>query len=323
MFKPTVGITMGDPAGIGPEVIVKALKRVQLQRLCLPLVIGASAVIRRAGGGGLSVIDCGKLDLRKISPGKVSRAAGQAAAAAIQTATQMALDGQLAAVVTAPISKQALHLAGHRYPGQTEFLADLTKTRRFAMMLVGKTLRVALVTTHLPLSRVSGAITTKRVLDTILLAHSALQGYFGIQCPRVAVCALNPHAGDGGIFGDQEERIIMPAIREACRRRILASGPFPADTLFSPPIRQKYDVFVAMYHDQGLIPIKMGSFGTAVNTTLGLPIIRTSPDHGTAFQIAGQGKANPASMIKAIQLAAQLAKIQRESSSHRSLNSGI
>jgi len=321
--RPTVGITMGDPAGIGPEVIVKALKRVQLQRQCLPLVIGASAVMRRAGGEGLSVIDCCKLDLRKISPGKISLAAGQAAAAAIQAATQMALDGQLAAVVTAPISKQALHLAGHLYPGQTEFLADLTKTSRFAMMLVGKALRVALVTTHLPLSRVSSAITTKGVFDTILMAHSALKGDFGIQRPRVAVCALNPHAGDGGIFGDQEERIIAPAIREACHREILASGPFPADTLFSPPMRQKYDVFVAMYHDQGLIPIKMGSFGTAVNTTLGLPIIRTSPDHGTAFQIAGQGKANPASMIKAIQLATQLAKTRRESSLDESVDRGV
>jgi 4-hydroxythreonine-4-phosphate dehydrogenase len=314
LFKPTVGITMGDPAGIGPEVIVKALKGRKLQRQCLPLVIGAPVVMRRAGGEGLSIVDCGKVDLRKLRPGRVSRSAGQAAAAAIRTATQMALAGQLAAVVTAPVCKQALHLAGHPYPGQTEFLAAITKTRRFTMMLAGQDLRVVLVTTHLPLSRVSGAITIKRVLDTILLAHWALQVYFAIKHPRVAVCALNPHAGDGGIFGDQEERIIAPAIREASRRGVSAHGPYPADTLFAPPMRRKGDVFVAMYHDQGLIPIKMGGFGTAVNITLGLPIIRTSPDHGTAFQIAGQGKANPASMIRAIQLAVQLAKARREAS---------
>lgn len=312
MFRPTVGITMGDPAGIGPEVIVKALESGRFNSLCRPVVIGSSAVMRRAGGEGLSIIDCAKVDLRKVRPGTVSPAAGQAAAEALGTATQMVLEGHLAAVVTAPICKQAFHLGGYPYPGQTEFLADQTKAKRFAMMLVAGRFRVALVTTHLPLSQISGAITEDRVLKTILLVHSALKEHFSVLRPQVAVCALNPHAGDGGIFGDEEERVIAPAIREASRRGVLVRGPFPADTLFAPPLRREFNAIVAMYHDQGLIPIKMGGFGTAVNITLGLPIIRTSPDHGTAFEIAGKGQANPQSMIRAIKLAAQLARSRRK-----------
>lgn len=307
MFRPTIGITMGDPAGIGPEVIVKALKKGQLHSLCRPVVIGASSVIRQAGGKRLSIIDCVKVDLRRVHPGKISGEAGRAAGEAIRVATQMALDDQLEAVVTAPICKQSLHLGGHSYPGQTEFLAQLTKTKQFAMMLAAGDLRVVLVTTHLPLSRVCKAISRARVRDTIQLAHSSLQEHFGIRRPKIGVCALNPHAGDGGIFGDEEKKTIAPAILEATHHGILAQGPFPADTLFAPFMRGMFDVIVAMYHDQGLIPIKMGGFGSAVNITLGLPIIRTSPDHGTAFEIAGKGKANPDSMIKAVRMAVKLA----------------
>ncbi len=308
MFAPTVGITMGDPAGIGPEVIVKALASGQLDDLCHPVIIGSTAVLHRAGGEKLSIVDCTRVDLRKIRPGQVSPAAGQAAAESLMAATKMALDGKLDAVVTAPICKQALHLAGHRYPGQTEFLANLTGTKRFAMMLVTGNLRVVLVTTHLPLSRVSEAITTTLVRSTIRLAHSALRELFDIRQPRVAVCALNPHAGDGGVFGNEDQKRIAPAIRETSRQGILVQGPFPADTLFAPSTSSEFDVVVAMYHDQGLIPIKMGGFGSAVNITLGLPIIRTSPDHGTAFEIAGKGRANPGSMIKAIQMAVRMAR---------------
>lgn len=312
MFRPTIGITMGDPAGIGPEVIVKALKRGRLHSLCRPVVIGSPTVMRQAGGQRFSVVDCAKVDLRKVRPGTVSADAGRAAGEAIRVATQMALDGQLEAVVTAPVCKQSLHLGGHSYPGQTEFLAHLSKTKRFAMMLAAGQLRVVLVTTHVPLSRVCKVISKARVRDTIQLAHSSLQEHFGIRRPKVGVCALNPHAGDGGIFGDEEKKTIAPAIREATQRGIMAQGPFPADTLFAPLISRAFDVIVAMYHDQGLIPIKMGGFGSAVNITLGLPIIRTSPDHGTAFEIAGQGKANPESMIKAIRMAAQLAGAERK-----------
>jgi len=315
MFRPTVGITMGDPAGVGPEVIVKALKRSNLRSLCHPVVIGSSAVMRRAGGDELTIIDCVKVDLRTIRPGKISPEAGQAAAEALTAATQMTLDGRLTALVTAPVCKQALHLVGHRYPGQTELLATLTGTKRFAMMLLVGKLRVVLVTTHLPISAVSGAITKAGVLNTILLAHSALRERFGIAQPRVAVCALNPHAGEGTIFGHEEKRIVAPAIREASRQGVSVHGPFPADALFAPRMRRDWDVIVAMYHDQGLIPIKMRGFGRAVNTTLGLPIIRTSPDHGTAFEIAGKGVANPESMSRAIRLAVQFAKARRRKTS--------
>jgi 4-hydroxythreonine-4-phosphate dehydrogenase len=307
MFRPTIGITMGDPAGIGPEVIVKALKKAELHSLCRIVVIGVASAIRRAGGERISIIECSNVDLRRVRPGTVSGEAGRVAGEAIRVATQMALNGQLEAVVTAPVCKQSLHLAGHSYPGQTEFLAHLTKTKQFAMMLAAGDLRVVLVTTHLPLSQVYKAISKARVRDTIRLAHSSLKEHFGIRQPKVGVCALNPHAGDGGIFGDEEKRIIAPAIREASRQGILAQGPFPADTLFTPLMRGAFDVIVAMYHDQGLIPIKIGGFGSAVNITLGLPIIRTSPDHGTAFEIAGKGKANPDSMIRALRMAVKLA----------------
>jgi len=318
MLRPAIGITMGDPAGIGPEVILKALGRGRLERYCRPIVIGSSAVMARAGGAGLPMIDCVRVDLRRIPPGKVSRWAGQAAAEALQAAVRLALEEHLAAVVTGPVSKQALHLAGHRYPGQTEFLARLCGAKKVAMMLATGKLRVALATTHIPLGQVSASLTRARVRDVILLADSALRELFGIRHPRVAVCALNPHAGDGGIFGSEEGDIIGPAVHDAKRRGLRVQGPLPADTLFAAAARQRYDVVVAMYHDQGLIPVKMSGFGTAVNITLGLPIIRTSPDHGTAFDIAAKGSANPDSMIRAVRLAAQLARARMEKGSrHR------
>jgi 4-hydroxythreonine-4-phosphate dehydrogenase len=312
MFKPIVGITMGDPAGIGPEVIIKALKSGQLDELCHPLILGSSAVMRRMGGENLPILDCTKVDLRRIRPGRVSRWTGQAAAETLLASVRMATAGFLGAVVTAPVSKQALHLAGHRYPGQTELLAELTKTQHFAMMLTTGNLRVTLVTTHVALGRVRSALSRARLESTIRVTHSALEDLFGIRQPRMAVCALNPHAGEGGLFGHEEKRIIAPTIREISRQGISIEGPLPADTLFAPAMRRQFDVIVAMYHDQGLIPIKMIGFGRAVNITLGLPIIRTSPDHGTALDIAGQGKASPKSMIQAIKMAAQLARRRRK-----------
>jgi 4-hydroxythreonine-4-phosphate dehydrogenase len=311
MLKPTVGITMGDPAGIGPEIILKALKSHRIDGLCHPVIVGSAKVLRQAGAKNFSVVDCAPVDLRRIHAGRISAEAGRAAFASIVTATQMALDGQLSALVTAPICKQALHLAGHRYPGHTDLLARLTKTKRFAMMLATRSLRVVLATTHLPLVRVAGSITKTRVYDTIVLAHSALYELFGIRQPRLAISALNPHAGEGGIFGEDEKRAIVPAIEKALQQGIRAQGPFPADTLFAPGRRRAFDAIVAMYHDQGLIPIKMAGFGKAVNITLGLPIIRTSPDHGTALEIAGSGKADPGSMIRAIEMAVRLVSRRR------------
>jgi 4-hydroxythreonine-4-phosphate dehydrogenase len=313
-LPPTVGITMGDPAGIGPEVIAKALKSQQLGSICRPIVIGSCAVFQQVGGSHLPVLDVVKVDRRRIRPGRISAWSGRAAAKALQLGLQMALDGRLDALVTGPVSKQGLHLAGLRDPGQTEFLARGTMTKRFAMMLVAGSLRVVLATRHLPLTRVGSALTRGRVKTAVSLAHSAMIDLFGIHRPRVGVCALNPHAGEEGLFGRQENTIIGPAIRELRDRGMTIRGPLPADTLFSAIIRRQFDVIVAMYHDQGLIPVKMSGFGRAVNITLGLPIIRTSPDHGTAADIAGRGTANPESMIRAIRLATRLARARRKSS---------
>jgi len=305
---PTIGITMGDPSGIGPEVIAKALKSQRLENTCRAIVIGSSAVFEQVEGGPLPVLDVVRVDRRHIRPGRISVWSGQAAVRALQRGLQMALDGRLDALVTGPVSKQGLRLAGLRDPGQTEFLARRTMTRRFGMMLATGSLRVVLTTRHLPLSRVSPAVTAGRVKTAISLAHSSMIELFGVRRPRIGVCALNPHAGDEGLFGRQESAIIGPAIGELLDRGMCIRGPLPADSLFSPILRRQFDVIVAMYHDQGLIPVKMIGFGRAVNITLGLPIIRTSPDHGTATDIAGRGKANPESMIRAIRMAARLVK---------------
>jgi len=305
---PIIGITMGDPAGIGPEVIAKALKDRRAGGAGRTMVIGSTAVFEQVGGGHLPVLDAVKVDRRRIQPGRISTQSGRAAARALQLGLQMAMDGRLDALVTGPVSKHGLHLAGLRDPGQTEFLARRTMTRRFAMMLATGSLRVVLATRHLPLSRVSPSLTVGRVKTAISLAHRAMIELFGIERPRIGVCALNPHAGEEGLFGRNEKTIIEPAIGELLDRGLAIRGPLPADTVFSPGIRRRFDVIVAMYHDQGLIPIKMSGFGRAVNITLGLPIIRTSPDHGTATDIAGRGQADPESMIRAIRMAARLAR---------------
>jgi len=306
--KPIIGITMGDPAGIGPEVITKALQDRRAGGAGRIMVIGSAAVFQQVGGSHLPVLDAIKVDRRRIRPGHISVFSGRAAARALQLGLQMALDGHLDALVTGPVSKRGLHLAGLHDPGQTEFLARRTMTRRFAMMLATGSLRVVLVTRHLPLSRVGPALTVDRVKTAISLAHRAMIELYGIERPRIGVCALNPHAGEGGLFGRREKTIIEPAIGELLDRGMVIQGPLPADTVFSPAIRRRFDVIVAMYHDQGLIPIKMSGFGRAVNITLGLPIIRTSPDHGTATDIAGRGQADPESMIRAIRMAARLAR---------------
>jgi len=309
--KPIIGITMGDPAGIGPEVIAKALKDDRAGAAGRTIVIGSAAVFQQVGGGRLPILDAVRVDRRRIRPGRISAQSGRAAARALQLGLQMTLDGRLDALVTGPVSKLGLSLAGVHDPGQTEFLARGTMTRQFAMMLAAGSLRVVLATRHLPLSRVSRALTVGRVKMAISLAHTSLVEMFGIDHPRIGVCALNPHAGEGGLFGRREKTVIEPAIGELLGRGMNIRGPLPADTLFSPAIRRRFDVIVAMYHDQGLIPIKMSGFGRAVNITLGLPIIRTSPDHGTATDIAGRGQADPESMIRAIRMAARLARRRR------------
>jgi 4-hydroxythreonine-4-phosphate dehydrogenase len=290
--RPRIGITLGDIAGIGPEIVAKALASRKLDKRFDYEVIGDPRTKHR-----VDAVDW------------------------VVQGAHRCLSGELAALVTAPISKQLLRNAGYRFEGHTELLAHIARTKRFAMMLVGgppsprpvswlrraSPLRVALVTIHVPLSRVPRLLSTRKIVEVIELTHDACKR-FGIRRPRIGVAGLNPHAGEGGLMGHEEQRIIVPAIQSAKRKGINVTGPWPADTLFHKAYRGEFDAVVAMYHDQGLAPLKMIAFDSGVNLTLGLPFVRTSPDHGTAFDIAGKGIANPGSMIAAINLAAQLAR---------------
>jgi 4-hydroxythreonine-4-phosphate dehydrogenase len=278
--RPRIGITLGDPAGIGPEVVAKALKSGRLNRRFDYEVIGNPRAKRRA-----DAVDW------------------------VAEGAKRCLAGDLAALATAPITKELLHRAGYPFTGQTELLADLSHTKRFAMMLAGGLLRVALVTTHAPLRDVAKLITGRKIVEVIELSNQICRR-FGVRRPRIAVAGLNPHAGEGGLLGDEERRIIGPAVKRAARRGIAVSGPYSADTLFYRAAHGEFDAVVAMYHDQGLAPFKLIAFDNGVNLTLGLPFIRTSPDHGTAPDIAGKGIARPDGMIAAINMAAQLATIK-------------
>jgi 4-hydroxythreonine-4-phosphate dehydrogenase len=319
-----IAITMGDPAGIGPEIIVKAGLDERLAGLDV-FVIGDLAVLRAAAARfapGLSLVPIASLeetapvphtlnvlDLANVPPGlpegRAQAAAGKAAYEYIERAVALALAKRIDSITTAPINKESLHLAGHPYPGHTELLAALTRTPRVALMLAGKDLRVVLATTHVPLLQVPGLITEERVLDILRLTHAWLKRHVTGR-PVIAVTGLNPHAGDGGIFGHEETTAIQPAIEKARAEGIEAHGPHPADALFAHRRYAGSDAVVAMYHDQGMIPVKMDSMGSAVNITLGLPILRTSVDHGTAFDIAGNGRASGESLVQALMAAARL-----------------
>lgn len=325
--RPVVGVTMGDPAGIGPEVVAKGLADPAIRRLCRPIVIGSLPVLQdtvrwlrlplrvraisghgqAAGRHDVAVIDPLARGLGRYPIGKASRLCGEASAAFIRTAVGLAQDRCLQAIVTAPISKEAIHLAGYRYPGHTEMLAALTKRREVGMMIVGGPLKIMFVTTHVAMRELPAALTAHKIGRAIRLAHTALHEYFGIREPRIAVAAFNPHAGEGGLFGDEEQKKILPAVRRALAAGVRVTHPLPADTLFGKALRGEFDGVVAMFHDQGLIPLKMVAFGKCVNVTVGLPFIRTSVDHGTAFDIAGKGKADAGSFIEAVRLAVRLA----------------
>ncbi len=330
--KPILAITMGDPAGIGPEIIVKALELPKVWRVCRPLIIGhptifeqtiqslkASLVITYLDGhdessgkkafrrGCLPLFDPFSQSIRPIRLGHVSAKAGEMAATCIQSAVRLAQAGCVDGIVTAPINKEALHRAGHLYPGHTEMLADLTKAKESGMMIMGGPLKIVFTTTHLALRDVAEALTVQKIVKAIRLAHFGLKELFGLKKSRIAVAGLNPHAGENGLFGDEEQRLILPAIKRAKAQRISCSGPHPADTMFAKALTGAFDGIVALYHDQGLIPLKTVAFGHCVNITIGLPILRTSVDHGTAFDIAGKGKADPTSLVDAIVMAAQLA----------------
>jgi 4-hydroxythreonine-4-phosphate dehydrogenase len=327
--KTVIGFTCGDINGIGPEVLIKALKHKDISRNVIPLLIGPASifhhlaealswnvpmkVIRDAGevvaqGNAAFVFEPMCEPPHEWDRGEFSAEAGRIAGLAMEAGVRFAREGHVAALVTAPLSKRVLNQAGYEYPGMTEFCADRTGAERYAMMLIASGMRIALVTTHTALSRVAGQLSVEQVLEKIEIVHGDLQSRFGIPEPRIAVCALNPHCGDGGLFGREELDIIDPAINVARSRGIDASGAYSADALFARYKIDTYDAYLAMYHDQGLIPIKVLHFGRAVNYTAGLPIIRTSPDHGTAFDIAGKGVANESSMLEAIRLAYQLAQ---------------
>jgi 4-hydroxythreonine-4-phosphate dehydrogenase len=325
---PWLAITMGDPAGIGPEVVASAITNHEVLEISNPIVVGDDRVLVEAlrlveksasvttilkpgeiypNEKKVLVIRDGEIDWSKLKRCIVSDIAGEASHGYVEKAANLALIGQVDAIVTGPINKEAWKLAGYDDPGHTELLAKLTKAQHSRMLLVGPNLRVIHVTTHVPLFDVKKLLTIERVFTTISLLMDALLA-LGINHPRVAVSGLNPHAGEGGIFGDEEINIIVPAINQAKANNWEIYGPLAGDTVFYRASQGEFDAVVAMYHDQGHIPLKMLGFDEGVNVTLGLPIVRTSVDHGTAFDIAWQGIANSQSMVEAIKLASKLVR---------------
>jgi len=339
MTTTILGITMGDPAGIGPEIAAKALADPGVRKTTRAFVIGDARVVSESTRQAaldltvrpigrvtdatwapetIEVLDLANADPRAFAIGRVSATCGRAAYEYIERGVRLALAREIDGIVTGPINKEALAAAGVTHAGHTEILASLTNTRSYAMLLMGRELRVIHVTTHVALRRVPELVTRERVLRTIRLGHDAMRR-LGIGAPRVAVCGLNPHAGEGGLFGDEEQVAIQPAIGDARAEGIDATGPYPADTLMSRAAGGEFDCVVAMYHDQGHAPVKALGFRyddlrkvwtgmSGVNVTVGLPILRVSVDHGTAFDRAGQGTANPESMIEAILVAADMAR---------------
>jgi len=325
--RPVIALTMGDPAGVGPEICLRALADTEVLERCDPVLVGDPAVLHEvarrlalpcptrivspqelsAGRNAAGPAICPASDLRAadIQPGKVQKSCGRAAFQYVETAIRLALERVVAAVVTAPINKEALNLAGIGYPGHTEIFTALTRAPRSCMLLASDAISCGFVTTHTAYAKVPEAISTRRVLDVIELTAAALTRLRG-RPPRIVVCGLNPHAGEHGLFGDEEGRFIEPAIAAARDKGLAAEGPLPPDAAFLPSVRKRADAYVCLYHDQGHIPFKMLAFDTGVNITLGLPIVRTSVDHGTAFDIAWQGKANPSSLHQAIRYAVLL-----------------
>ena len=339
--RPVIGITMGEPAGIGPEIVVKALADPRIQKLARFVVYGMNELISYAADLAeidpfwwrlqhdspraeydliheVVVLDYDEYSILDQTVHRPTKQGGQASLRFIDDAITAAMKktgspGYIDAIVTAPICKESWQLAGCRFPDHTELLKHRTKARRVVMMFSSPRLKVALATVHLPLMDVRNVFTIGCIYNPIDLGNQACQ-QMGIIKPRIAVCGLNPHASENGLFGDEESRVIRPAIEMARAVGIDAQGPFPADTLFHDAALRKYDLFIAMYHDQGLIPVKLLAFDDAVNLTLGLPVIRTSVDHGTAFDIVGRNKANPNSTKSAIRLAVQLAQNETTSS---------
>jgi len=321
---------MGDPTGIGPEVTVKALLDKSIRKKIFPVIFGDKGVLAKLaediglkvrfreistldnlksialGERELLVKSISNLKMTRLRYGRPDRNCGRAMVNYVKGAVKACLDGYVHAIVTAPINKEIINEAGFRYGGHTEMIAELTGAKEFTMMFVSKHFKVSLVTIHVPLKDVSMKITPQRIYKVGLLTWKTLRQYFGLKNPKIGVCGLNPHAGEGGIFGDEEKDMIYPAIVSMRSIGIDAEGPLSPDTAFWKAYNKQFDAIIAMYHDQGLIPVKLVDFDNAVNLTIGIPIIRTSPDHGTAYNIAGKGVADPSSMKAAIELAYQM-----------------
>jgi len=330
MNRSRIAITMGDPAGIGPEICLQLLNHAATAAQCVPVVFGDASVLRRVAQKlglpftvpviskadwpvqsrtlrGPAVLDLQCLDADAITPGRVDARCGEAAFQYVLAGIRAGLAGEVEAVATAPLNKEALHAAGHKYPGHTEIFAEHMKAERSCMMLTSSELTCSFVTVHVGYVEVPRLLSVQRILDVIELTADALRLMRGRE-PRLIVCGLNPHAGEHGLFGErEEERFIVPAIAAARERGIIIEGPLPPDTAFLPGRRRATDAFICMNHDQGHIPLKALAFDSAINLTLGLPVVRTSVDHGTAFDIAWQGKASTNSLIAAVQLASRLA----------------
>jgi 4-hydroxythreonine-4-phosphate dehydrogenase len=344
--RPVLGLTMGDPAGIGPEICLRALRDPAVLKICTPVLFGDADVLRRLESssfssssssskklrmrmsmkdeddfhavslaefenlthiGGPLIVDCAAIDAAEITPGKISAACGRAGYIYIEQAIRAALAGKIDGVVTAPIHKESLNLSGVKFPGHTEIFTALTKAKRSCMMLYSDKLTVSMVTTHIGYHEVPKKLSVERVLNVIELTAQAMKQILQRE-PRLGVCGLNPHAGEHGLFGNrEEEKFVAPAVKRARKKGIDVTGPLVPDAAFTANVRKKFDAIVTLYHDQGHIPFKMLAFDMGVNLTLGLPIIRTSVDHGTAFDIAWQGNADPTSLFSAVRVAAKLA----------------
>ena len=331
MEKIRIGITVGDINGIGLEVILKTISHKRITDVCTPVVYGSTKIVsyhknivgiddfkfqglrdaHRLHTDKINIINCWQ-DNVNITLGKVSEAGGKYAMMSLDRAVKDLENGLIDAVVTAPINKQGMDMAGFKYPGHTEYFMDTFGAKENLMFMITEDLKIGLVTNHIPVTKVGPMITKSRILKKLRIMNETLKMDFGIERPNIAVLGLNPHAGDGGVIGKEEETIIRPAIIEAKKKGVMVFGPYAADSFFGTPNYKKLDAILAMYHDQGLIPFKALSFGSGVNYTAGLPVVRTSPDHGTGFDIVGQNKANPTSFRHAIYAAVDIARNRRD-----------
>lgn len=330
-MKPVLALTIGDFNGIGPELALKAAAHPSVRKMCIPLLVGPLNIFEQSAkrlkvkvrlqkavfpvphNTTTYVLDVGDGIWADVHYGTTTKTAGKSAGVAIEKSVDLCVRGNAQAMVTAPVSKEALHLAGYNFPGQTEMVTLLSGSQKVAMMLVSGIMRIGLVTIHVPVSSILQNLSKEKIVEKATIVHAALSTNYRIPKPRIAVLGLNPHAGENGMMGEEERTMIKPALEELLAAGIAVEGPFPADAFFGRKAYEEYDAVLAMYHDQGLIPLKLTSFGKAVNFSAGLKIIRTSPDHGTAFDIAGKGKANMSSMLEAIKLAVQFSRVRTPS----------